>query len=39
MDTIRRYELLQTIVPLLTDELVICNIGFPSQELYAIEDL
>ena len=38
MDTIRRYELLQTIVPLLSDELVVCNIGFPSQELHTIAD-
>lgn len=34
----RRYELLQSIVPVLTDEFVICNLGFPSQELYAIKD-
>ncbi len=34
----RRYELLQSIAPLLTDEFVICNLGFPSQELYSIRD-
>jgi len=37
-DTMRRYELLQTIVPALGDAFVICNLGFPSQELYAIKD-
>lgn len=36
--TFRRYELLQTVAPLITDELLICNIGFPSQELYGIRD-
>ena len=36
--TFRRYELLQTIAPLIADHLVICNIGFPSQELYGIHD-
>lgn len=36
--TFRRYELLQTIAPLFTDELVVCNIGFPSQELHGIRD-
>lgn len=34
----RRYELLKQIVPLLDDAFVICNIGFPSQELYEIKD-
>jgi len=34
----RRYELLQSIAPLLNEELVICNLGFPSQELYSIRD-
>ncbi len=34
----RRYELLQSIVPVLTDEFIICNLGFPSQELYSIRD-
>lgn len=34
----RRYELLESIVPLLTDEFVICNLGFPSQELYSLKD-
>lgn len=34
----KRYELLKSIVPLLSDILVISNIGIPSQELYSIED-
>ncbi len=34
----RRYELLQSIVPEITNEFVICNLGFPSQELYSIRD-
>lgn len=36
--TFRRYELFQKIAPLLSDALVIVNIGFPSQEYYAIKD-
>ena len=34
----RRYELLQEIAPVFTSEFVICNLGFPSQELYSIRD-
>jgi len=34
----RRYELLQTIAPVFDQEFVICNLGFPSQELYSIRD-
>ena len=34
----RRFELLQKLVPLLQDELVVSNIGFPSQELYFLGD-
>jgi len=34
----RRFELLQKLVPLLQDELVVSNIGFPSQELYSLGD-
>ena len=33
-----RYELMETLVPALKDSLVICNIGIPSQELFAIPD-
>ena len=38
MGTMRRYELLQEIAPAFGEALVVCNIGFPSQELYAIND-
>jgi len=34
----RRYELLQEVAPLFDREFVICNLGFPSQELYSIRD-
>lgn len=34
----RRYELLQTIAPVFDQEFVICNLGFPAQELYSIRD-
>ncbi|MGI9506982.1 MAG: thiamine pyrophosphate-dependent enzyme [Geminicoccaceae bacterium] len=34
----RRYELLQEIAPIFDREFVICNLGFPSQELYSIRD-
>ena len=35
----RRYELLKDLAPIMVDKaLVICNIGFPSQELYEIQD-
>ena len=34
----RRYELLKQIAPVLDDAFVVCNIGFPSQELYEVKD-
>lgn len=34
----RRYELLQQLLPLLREPLVVCNIGYPSRELYGLED-
>lgn len=34
----RRYELLQEVAPIFDREFVICNLGFPSQELYSIRD-
>ena len=34
----KRYELLKTLTEVLHDNLVICNIGLPSQELYEIDD-
>ncbi len=33
-----RSEILKEIAPILRDQLVICNIGIPSQELHAIDD-
>ena len=33
-----RSELLKEIAPLLSDQLVVCNIGLPSQELHSIDD-
>ena len=33
-----RYELIETLVPVLKDALVVCNIGIPSQELFSISD-
>ena len=33
-----RSEILREIAPILRDELVVCNIGIPSQELHAIDD-
>ena len=33
-----RSEVFKSIVPVITDELVICNIGLPSQELHMVDD-
>ncbi|MEM7293021.1 MAG: sulfopyruvate decarboxylase subunit beta [Pseudomonadota bacterium] len=33
-----RSDVLKTLVPVITDELVICNIGLPSQELHMLDD-
>ncbi len=33
-----RYQLLQSLLPVLERALVVCNIGAPSQELYALGD-
>ncbi|MBO68973.1 MAG: sulfopyruvate decarboxylase subunit beta [Acidiferrobacteraceae bacterium] len=33
-----RYQLIESLVPILEDTLVICNIGIPSQELFSICD-
>ena len=33
-----RSEMLKEIAPILRDQLVVCNIGIPSQELHAIDD-
>ncbi len=33
-----RSDVLKSIIPVITDELVICNIGLPSQELFQLDD-
>jgi sulfopyruvate decarboxylase subunit beta len=33
-----RYEAIQKIMESIDDELIVCNIGFPSRELYEIDD-
>ena len=33
-----RNEVLKTLIPVISDTLVICNIGLPSQELHALDD-
>lgn len=33
-----RYEAIEDIMKDITEELIICNIGFPSRELYEIDD-
>ena len=33
-----RSEVFESIVPVISDELVICNIGLPSQELHMLDD-
>lgn len=33
-----RSEVIKTILPILRDELVVCNIGLPSQELHMMDD-
>ena len=33
-----RSEILKELKPLLSDQLVVCNIGLPSQELHMIDD-
>jgi sulfopyruvate decarboxylase subunit beta len=33
-----RYDVLKTLLPVISDELVVCNIGAPSQELFALDD-
>ena len=33
-----RSEVFKTILPIIRDELVVCNIGLPSQELFMLDD-
>lgn len=34
----RRFEAIQKIMEVVNDEIVVCNLGHPSQELFAIKD-
>ncbi len=34
----KRFDVLKTLVPVIRDHLVVCNIGSPSQELFALDD-
>jgi sulfopyruvate decarboxylase subunit beta len=33
-----RSEVLKTLIPVISDKLVVCNIGLPSQELHLLDD-
>ena len=33
-----RSEILKELVPIISDHLVVCNIGLPSQELHLVDD-
>ncbi len=33
-----RSEIIKSLVPVISDELVVCNIGLPSQELHMLDD-
>ena len=33
-----RHDILKSLIPVIADQLVICNIGAPSQELFALDD-
>jgi sulfopyruvate decarboxylase subunit beta len=33
-----RSEVLKTLIPVISDKLVVCNIGLPSQELHMLDD-
>jgi len=33
-----RSEILRTLIPVISDQLVVCNIGLPSQELHLLDD-
>ena len=33
-----RSEVLKTLIPVISDQLVVCNIGLPSQELHMLDD-
>ncbi len=33
-----RHDVLKTLIPIISDQLVVCNIGSPSQELFSLDD-
>ena len=33
-----RSEVLKSLIPVISDKLVVCNIGLPSQELFMLDD-
>ncbi len=33
-----RSEVLKTLIPVISDQFVVCNIGLPSQELHMMDD-
>ena len=33
-----RSEVLKQLIPVISDQLVVCNIGLPSQELHLLDD-
>jgi len=33
-----RHDILKSLIPVISDQLVVCNIGAPSQELYSLDD-
>ena len=34
----RRVDIIEAIIPVITDKLVVSNIGLPSQELHMLDD-
>ncbi len=33
-----RHDVLKTLIPVISDQMVVCNIGAPSQELFSLDD-
>jgi len=33
-----RFDILKSLIPVISDQLVVCNIGSPSQELFSLDD-
>ncbi|MFV2035564.1 MAG: sulfopyruvate decarboxylase subunit beta [Halocynthiibacter sp.] len=33
-----RHDILKSLIPVISDQLVVCNIGAPSQELFSLDD-